>query len=1362
MKNFLNRFLRFFLWAFGAFVVFLVLVRLLFSFSFVSQKILTYFQERLKEKTDIIVEFEQINLVGIFPYWKISKLSLKDKKFLLSAEEISLKLYPHNWFSFGKFHISSINAKGLKIEILDEEKNENVLIQEKIREFLEKENYYVISKKFLEMLPVSFGSLFLQNIYVKSGEIEVELEELYFKKGWFFLGLEVQGKRVANIRATHTYIEEFYSKLELSRSSLSLKELKGKVFSGQLSLSGNITFVPLKNLMVLESSIALEIQNFLNIFPEMAQYLKQGQVEATVKIYNSFTNPYLDLEIKANNLILEYLKAKSLYLKLATKKGKLYLENLNFLMGEEGEGKLLKGGIEIFDYEKKQWPQNPLSFSLEKIPTEDLLFVLREDLSLIQTKITGNFIARFSPELLFIDSVEVVTLENFNLIPTETVKIFENLFLKVSNFKLKANIEKEEVFLEANLEGKNTVLPLRVMAKGSSLSLTSSNFVLDFSQDLKKFLNFPVQGKLEGDLEISGVGANLALSLKKLKTQDFIFEGYEIGKLEGEASYSFLKNYLSIEGNILDKLKGTSLANVIFKGDFSKKVILDIEAKVLDASMSQIAFLMRPLSKDSLFLLDYMSAQVKGEIQAKIFVEEMKKTVVSSSFVGKGTFLGRVYPKFSLALSLKENLFKIGPIFYGSEEKNFKGVFNAFFSLNLQTNEGILKSSFSQIPLEECLFVNLPSKLKSEINGTMTGYGKITKFQIEGEAFLNNTFYQGHYYQDSSLSLKYQNEQLELQGKLLKNTFIFDSSFDLSSKEKSKLEIIAKVENLQEILKGPLKNLWGQKQANGKIFLKSENFFYWNNPLESLTSMTHIEQFSLTAPKFSFVIKESLDFYIEEGEIHSFSVNNKNKDFSLIVSGEGNLKKTYKLNIFFKGKNEFLEYIFPELKDFEGNFILQGQFENFLKQQEEEKEKEKKQTSLILKVNSPHLVFRDIPGIFSDFDLEVLLENNHLVIKNGKALFNRGLITFTGGGAFDFFNKKTLLKFPISVHNVYVPLFKKSGLKASGKLTVFGESFPLTVLGDLEVDEAKIEDEFHEMAKQSFSEFGRLYTKFIPRTEIERSKFLLYNISFGFKIPLVLKNSLANLYFTGKGLIKGDNLSPLMEGEFSLNPLESTFNFRGHEFLLESGKIQIQDTVVKRPLFIDIKSISKINSYQIMLNLFGPSDKMEIRLTSLPALSQEDILSLMAFGMTIEQTKKISSAEAANVSTVGLGSVLVDQLKLTDTLNKSLGLKFSIESEIIDKKNNLDSFKETKVSQERTSTKLILEKQVSKKIFLTFTAPLTSSTENINEFQVRYKLNNKFSLKGLLEAKENKTGASQEKASNYSLGFDFLYNHTFK
>ena len=110
-------------------------------------------------------------------------------------------------------------------------------------------------------------------------------------------------------------------------------------------------------------------------------------------------------------------------------------------------------------------------------------------------------------------------------------------------------------------------------------------------------------------------------------------------------------------------------------------------------------------------------------------------------------------------------------------------------------------------------------------------------------------------------------------------------------------------------------------------------------------------------------------------------------------------------------------------------------------------------------------------------------------------------------------------------------------------------------------------------------------------------------------------------------------------------------SYRGRKFDLERGRVTFSGSEKNRPV-LDVVARHEVSDYVITLHVEGDSKRPELTFSSTPELPEEDILSLLAFGKTID---RLSGSERTALSSQGAaiaGNIIsgILEKRLGDTL----------------------------------------------------------------------------------------------------------------
>jgi translocation and assembly module TamB len=249
----------------------------------------------------------------------------------------------------------------------------------------------------------------------------------------------------------------------------------------------------------------------------------------------------------------------------------------------------------------------------------------------------------------------------------------------------------------------------------------------------------------------------------------------------------------------------------------------------------------------------------------------------------------------------------------------------------------------------------------------------------------------------------------------------------------------------------------------------------------------------------------------------------------------------------------------------------------------------------------------------------------------------------------------------------------------------------------------------------------------------------------------------------GKIYLFGDLNTPRLNGSLRSSILNSKFVFKGHEFFITYGKVDFISDLQDHGPLINFVAQSTVENYKVKLAVYGHASDMTIDLTSLPALSQQDILSLLTLGITSSDSSKLQEDDRSYLTSVGVGSLLADRFKINEGLKSSLGLNFTIAPELTQSGESLlpsQGTTSTGSSQYKSTTKLKVQKKVSELVDVSLASTVGSSQSQKQEINVNLNLSQNISVQGVYEVKSANEDTTEQTPG--SLGLDLLFRKTFK
>lgn len=354
----------------------------------------------------------------------------------------------------------------------------------------------------------------------------------------------------------------------------------------------------------------------------------------------------------------------------------------------------------------------------------------------------------------------------------------------------------------------------------------------------------------------------------------------------------------------------------------------------------------------------------------------------------------------------------------------------------------------------------------------------------------------------------------------------------------------------------------------------------------------------------------------------------------------------------------------------------------------------------------------------------------------------------TGVGQVDILGPKNIaVNLRAVADNVEITFPDKifSAGKANVQLT--GNWMPYTLKVDYVVSHGLVETDFEQDANQATT--LRASSLLPPQSAEQSIPSLALDVSVDISRGIYIRNSLLEGEAVGQLKILGSPESPVLAGRIDIRP-GSKIIFKDKYFDVQTATIQFQQTREINP-DIYISANSRISEYDINLLVQGTPKNLSIKPTSQPPLSESDLFSLIALGVTSETDQNLSSSTQQTQTGLEVLAVISNQSQLNKRIQEKLGLTVQLAPSI-------DSTKNIAVP------KVVVSKKISDKLTASYAKPFTGNDQN-QEVKLQYLYNKNVSF---LLNYQNKDTIQQEQVTNVPttskdiLGLDLEYREEFK
>jgi outer membrane protein assembly complex protein YaeT len=279
-------------------------------------------------------------------------------------------------------------------------------------------------------------------------------------------------------------------------------------------------------------------------------------------------------------------------------------------------------------------------------------------------------------------------------------------------------------------------------------------------------------------------------------------------------------------------------------------------------------------------------------------------------------------------------------------------------------------------------------------------------------------------------------------------------------------------------------------------------------------------------------------------------------------------------------------------------------------------------------MNGGRMTLRNPRVVADSLSIHVNFAPDRISIREFKGTLNGGSLALDGTigyqcGILNKFNLKAVLQ------DVFLDF--PEGLKSAsnGTLAIRSSDDSIIVDGSIRVLESSYREPF-EVSGQLMS-YLRSQRMFVgdagPSPFLDRIRF---NIGVRTDTPLLAQNNIAKVEATANLRIVGSFNEPSIVGRIILNQGgEIVLNQR--TYYIQRGTITLTDQSEIKPE-LDIQAQTRVEVYDITLQLTGPPEKLSTSLISEPALQEPDILSLLLTGKTSsEATQQLAGTQALSL-----------------------------------------------------------------------------------------------------------------------------------
>ncbi len=1291
---------------------------------------------RLNSSQDIVdIKYDNLDFSLLKMQAQISDVEIVFKnqysKFdAIQVKKIKAQVNPFDLL-IGKFNLTSITIENLHWTVndnaLDTAKSASELPLDQVFKYLP--DIPVDKIKFLD---ADIHYLVTKNNVAINSFVEMLIVENARSKINFELKKLIQ---TINLDKNTSIQAEAKARLSLDKNTLTITSLSLRNIDSELKVSGKLT--SFKNIAIRpDGELNIEAlflcdnlrSIYLNLFPQKTRFPSvSGQFQAQGKIaFKGFNDINAQIDLKTLNLAMDQFKFGNAQVKSQIRKNQLFIDQIN-LEHPAGLAKLTEIEVEQNKPFKFKTKLNIQAVNMQKAFLSLGLTNLPADLDINgSADCTGQLTPPFD-----IECATKAALTN--------IEIKERPSQGLSILKIK------KLFLDGSIVFNNEDIQFESQIKIGE-SAGSAKGVVDYSRGFK--IDFVTDKLLMNDIEsIAGIDFSGALKLQ--------------GSTWGDSSQAKLETEFFADNAVIEKfLLGNLSTQLVFEKSH-------LYFRKLSGKLGTTPY-------TGYLDFDFNKSQVEGKIASdKLSGLDVYKTLNNKfglpfEFAGQGTadisFQGPLN-FWKLSYSLKSQL-RQGQI---ADE--------GFEQLDLNIVADGKKINFTDVQLK---------KLKSIL--VVGGYINTEKSPDFKLSVKTNTAY----LEEIDTFLKFLPTlagQVSVNGEIQGGINSPEINLDFNTKQVSldglsylpsqgKVGIDKKYFRLDGQLFGR------QIQTNLKWPWKDSNDYLVKLQVRELNLLFLLPLISLPQPSSDFYSRINLDLDLSGSSKHLSSTQGQIKLTDLLLqrgaqvlklkkpvnivfenglktmdpfdlSGDDNRigiklisssKNETKLDIFTSLKIRILQFLVPFVESINGQLDAQAQL-SF--------NSGNSGSSASMQIfgdgslTDGSFQLKGFPTAIDNITTPIEFSQSKIFLNSIKA--NLGQSDVVGSGTIELKGPKNIaVLIQARADNLELTFPEQVTTSGRADLNFFGSWLPYNLKVNYKVNRGLVEKDFGEEKRSAVSNIKA--SRFLPPQQFEQqSPSLLLDVAVDLNSGVLIKNKLLEGVATGNLNITGSPENTIILGKIEIKQ-GSKITFKDKPFEVQTANLQFTEANDNVP-DIYISALARISDYDINLLVQGvPNKNLAIKPTSQPPLSESDIFSLLALGMTSSKLDQNLSSEAQQQQTsIELLASITNQSAINKKIQEKLGLTVQLAPSV-------DSTRNIAVP------KVVVSRNLLKKLNASYARPLTGDNQN-HEVKLQYLFNSHWS--GILNYQNKETGITdgsiQKQEQNEGIvGGDVEYKKEFK
>lgn len=334
-----------------------------------------------------------------------------------------------------------------------------------------------------------------------------------------------------------------------------------------------------------------------------------------------------------------------------------------------------------------------------------------------------------------------------------------------------------------------------------------------------------------------------------------------------------------------------------------------------------------------------------------------------------------------------------------------------------------------------------------------------------------------------------------------------------------------------------------------------------------------------------------------------------------------------------------------------------------------------------------------------------------------------------------------------------VAVYPFSYAQTRGIVTLKGDRIPYHIGGRVQVTQALSREKILDRKGGA----SRRVTKFSPDSSGSAARDRsLFSLGIQVEAPsgILVRNDLFDAELKAKVDLVNTVDAPRILGK--AETLRGRLFFKNHAFQLDNGEIEFDSPTVLNPKF-DLNAKAEVKNTRITLAVSGELDKMKIALSSDPPLPENEILSLLAIGLTQDELRRLKTADQSAIQQSEAASLVLHTLDFNRDIKDRTGLEISVD-ESVNHSEGTSIFRPQTGLESSAAPKIVIKRNIEERVDLSVGTTVGVGTTSEREVSAEVHVAPGLSVIGIWNSTEGTTTQGQ----TTSYGVDLKFQKRFR